>query len=95
METAKNSLPGEPVDPAAIAAVAQAQQGERISSADEYLGRVVRGAWVNYCRAQGDTKPSHLTPWEKLSDRDKGAAIAIGRAVAREFLANGLAPAKV
>jgi len=48
----------------------------------EYLGRIVRLAWVQYCQEAGDTKPSHLAPWEELSEWDKEADRRIGIAVA-------------
>lgn len=46
---------------------------------DINLGREVRIAWVNYCIANGDTKPSHIAPWEELNDFDKGADHAIAQ----------------
>lgn len=49
----------------------------------EQLGRLVRAEWVNYCIETGDTKPSHIAPWEDLSDWDKEADRRIGEVVAR------------
>ena len=46
------------------------------------LGRIVRESWVSYCVETGDTKPSHVAPWEDLSDWDKEADRRIGEAVA-------------
>lgn len=48
----------------------------------EELGRAVRLAWVAYCRATGDEKPSHIAPWEELSEWDQEADRRIGVAVA-------------
>ena len=48
----------------------------------EELGKAVRSAWVAYCRETGDTKPSHLAPWEELSEWDKEADRRIGAAIA-------------
>jgi hypothetical protein len=48
----------------------------------EELGKAVRSAWVAYCQETGDTKPSHLAPWEELSEWDKEADRRIGAAIA-------------
>lgn len=48
----------------------------------ECLGRVVRFAWIEYCVSTGDTKPSHIAPWEELSEWDKEADRVIGEAIA-------------
>lgn len=48
----------------------------------EELGKAVRSAWVAYCQETGDTKPSHLAPWEELSEWDKEADRRIGTAIA-------------
>jgi len=45
------------------------------------LAQFVREAWINYCRETGDTKPSHLTPWEELSEWDKEADRRIATAL--------------
>lgn len=49
--------------------------------AREALGRMVREAWVNYCRETGVTKPSHLAPYDELSDWDQEADHRIGEAI--------------
>jgi hypothetical protein len=48
----------------------------------ERWGQMVRAEWVVYCRATGDTKPSHLMPWEGISDWGQEADRRIGTAVA-------------
>lgn len=48
----------------------------------EELGKAVRLAWVRYCQETGDTKPSHLAPWEELSEWDREADRRIGVAIA-------------
>lgn len=50
------------------------------------LGRLVREAWVKYCIETGDTKPSHLTPYDELSEWDKEADRRIGEAVEKSIL---------
>lgn len=49
------------------------------------LGRVVRDSWVAYCRETGDTKTSHLTPYDELGEWDKEADRRIGKAIARHL----------
>lgn len=49
----------------------------------EHLGKIVREAWVAYCVETGDTKPSHIAPWDDLSEWDKEADRRIGDAVSR------------
>ena len=49
----------------------------------EALGQLVRKAWVDYCERSGDTKPSHIAPWEELDEWDKEADRCIGIAVAQ------------
>lgn len=44
----------------------------------EALGKFVRDVWVAYCLETGDTKPSHIAPWEELSEWDKEADRRIG-----------------
>lgn len=51
-------------------------------AAREQRGRLVRETWVAYCLATGDTKPSHIAPWEELSEWDKEADRRIGDAFA-------------
>lgn len=48
----------------------------------EELGRIVREEYVRVCHEAGDTKPSHLAPWEELSEYDKEVDRRIGVAVA-------------
>lgn len=52
----------------------------------EWLGRLVRDAWVAYCHETGDTKPSHVAGWDSLSAWDKEADRRIGEAIARAVL---------
>jgi hypothetical protein len=47
----------------------------------ETLGRIVRAAWVEYCQEIGDTKPSHIAPWDELSEQDKEVDRRIAEAV--------------
>lgn len=51
------------------------------------LAQIVREAWITYCREIGDTKPSHLAPWEELSVIDKEADRRIAAAVLDAVLA--------
>lgn len=48
----------------------------------DYLGHCARLAWIEYCKKTGDTKPSHIAPWEELSEWDKEADRVIGEALA-------------
>jgi hypothetical protein len=50
----------------------------------EALGRRVREIWVQVARERGDAKPSHLAPWEELSQTDREADMRIGETIARE-----------
>ena len=52
----------------------------------EWLGRVVRKAWVTYCHETGDTKLSHIASWDELSEWDKEADRRIGVAVVEALL---------
>lgn len=52
----------------------------------EALGQVVRAEWVRYCKEIGDSKPSHVAPWEALGEADKEADRRIGQAVAQAVL---------
>lgn len=45
------------------------------------IGRLVRDSWIAYCREIGDDKPSHLLPYDDLSEQDKEADRRIGEAV--------------
>lgn len=44
----------------------------------EQLGRLVREVWIKYCCDTGDMKPSHLAPWEELSEGEKEVDRKIG-----------------
>jgi len=48
----------------------------------EFLACIVRQAWVDYCIETGDTKESHIAPWEEISEWDKEADRRIAEAVA-------------
>lgn len=52
--------------------------GGGLEGAREHLGRVVRATWVLYCCQIGDDKPSHIAPWEELSEVDREADRRIG-----------------
>jgi hypothetical protein len=52
------------------------------------LGRLVRETWVRYCIETGDTKPSHIAPYDELSEWDKEADRRIGEAVVQAYLAD-------
>jgi hypothetical protein len=47
----------------------------------EQLGRIVRETWVSYCIETGDTKLSHIAPWDDLSEWDREADRRIGEAI--------------
>ena len=44
----------------------------------DQLGRLVRESWVRRCRSIGDTKPSHLVPYDELSEADRETDRVIG-----------------
>lgn len=44
----------------------------------ETLGRFVRKVWVEYYKEIGGEKPSHLAPWEEISEEDREADRRIG-----------------
>jgi hypothetical protein len=52
------------------------------------LGRLVRSTWVAYCMEIGDTKPSHLAPWEELPEPDREADRRIGESVYQFAMTN-------
>lgn len=52
----------------------------------EELGKIVRQTWIDYCVSIGDTKPSHLIPWDELSEIDREADRRIGEALFRTVL---------
>lgn len=62
-------------------------------SRDE-LGRIVREAWIACCLSIGDTKQSHLTPYDELNDSDKEADRQIGEAVVNAMRAEYMREAK-
>lgn len=47
----------------------------------DYLGRVVRDAWIAWATRQPDPKPSWLVPYDDLSAADQEADRLIGDAV--------------
>ena len=50
-------------------------------SFEDFLGRRVREVWVSWCQEAGDTKESHLLPWENLPEFDKQVDRRIGLAL--------------
>jgi len=52
----------------------------------EFLGRVVREAWVKWAQQQPNPKPSWLVPYDELSEPDKEADRQIGEAVTQWVL---------
>lgn len=52
------------------------------------LGRLVRETWVAYCLETGNTKPSHIAPWEELSEWDKEADRRIADAIMLDAIKN-------
>lgn len=46
----------------------------------DYLGRIVRDAWVAWAREQPNPKPQHLDPWEALPEPIKEVDRRIGAA---------------
>ena len=48
----------------------------------EELGRLTREVWIQRASRLGDTKPSHIAPWEQLSEDDKETDCQIGQAIA-------------
>lgn len=47
----------------------------------EFLGRVVREAWIAWAQGQPNPKPTWLVPYDKLAEADKEADRQIGEAV--------------
>lgn len=59
-------------------------KAERASSLDrDYLGQIVRMAWVAWAQKQPSPKPSWLVPWSELNEVDREADRCIGEAVAK------------
>jgi hypothetical protein len=54
----------------------------------EHVAKIIRETWVNYCLETGNTKPSHIAPWEELSEWDKEADRRIALRLAIYFLAD-------
>ena len=52
---------------------------------DDELGEVVREAWIGRAVEQPEIKPSWLVPYQDLSQPDKDADIAIGKAVIQAY----------
>ncbi len=56
---------------------------ERGGSLDpEFLGQIVRAAWVDWAKTQPNPKPSNLLPWDEISEEDREADRIIGEKVA-------------
>jgi len=55
----------------------------------DLLGRKVREVWIAYCLEVGDTKPSHIAPYDDLSEVDKEADRRIGEALFFEGIEYG------
>jgi hypothetical protein len=53
----------------------------------DFLGQIVREAWVKWAKQQHNPKPSWLSPYAELSESDKEADRQIGEAVAQWALA--------
>ncbi len=47
----------------------------------EWLGRVVRAAWVKWAREQPDPKPHWLLPWEALDEPGREVDRRIGETI--------------
>jgi len=47
----------------------------------DYLGRVVRAAWIQWANQQSDVKVGWLLPWDELNEADQEADRMIGEAV--------------
>lgn len=65
----------------------------------EELGKQVRHVWVEYGKmTKGDeAKPSHVAPWEELSEWDKEADRVIGEYIASivvNYVINGVSISK-
>lgn len=54
----------------------------------DVLGRIVRDTWIVRCYETGDTKPSHLAPWQEMNETDRETDRRIAEAVARAVLAS-------
>jgi hypothetical protein len=50
----------------------------------DWLGKLVREAWIRWASKQENPKPSWLEPWENLSEEMKEVDRQIGAAIAEE-----------
>lgn len=75
--------------------LAEAEAKERALSLDrEWLGKLVRLAWVQWAKTQPDAKPSWLLPWEELAERDKEDDRQIGEFIASQCVTPDLVKAE-
>lgn len=58
----------------------------------ESLAQTVCEAWVAYCIETGDTKPSHLMPYDQLGEWDKEADRRIAEAIIKTLIEEELIP---
>lgn len=77
-----------PAVAAALRALGQENErlrAERRLSVDrEWLGKLVRLAWVKWAKEQPDAKPSWLVPWEELEERYREVDRRIGEFIASQ-----------
>lgn len=59
-----------------------AAEPTREEATRDFLGRVVREAWVSWAERQPNPKASWLVPWADLSESDREADRCIGESVA-------------
>ena len=58
-------------------------EGERASSLDrDFLGQLVRVAWIEWAKEQPNPRASWLVPWNKMMESDREADRRIGEYVA-------------
>lgn len=58
-------------------------EGERYHALDrEFLGQLVRAAWVDWAKTQTNPMPWHLLPWDEISEEAREADRTIGEKVA-------------
>lgn len=53
----------------------------------EKLGQYVRCIWIDHCMANGDTKPSHIKPWQAMPEHEREADRVIGETFYELFTA--------
>ena len=82
------------LDAERLAAFAEIEEAEQVARDRELLGRLVREVWVAYCVEIGDTKPSHLAPWDELTEDEREVDRRIGERLFDEGVA-ALARAKL